>query len=86
MSSFVPESYQKKLDRTKKEAEELKKARDVKRAALAQKRQEWAKKGQAYLEKEQKRQVEEVSKFRLAKSTGDFYIPPETRKNRTHEQ
>lgn len=79
MSSFVPESYQKKLDRTKKEAEELKKARDVKRAALAQKRQEWAKKGQAYLEKEQKRQVDEVSKFRLAKSTGDYYIPPEAK-------
>lgn len=79
MSSFIPESFQKKQQRQKKEAEEILKARNDKRELLKKKREEWFAKAKTYQDKEEKKVVEEVSKFREAKAKGEFYIPPEAK-------
>jgi large subunit ribosomal protein L7e len=79
MSSFVPESFQKKQLRSKKEAEEIVAARKAKRELLKKKREEWTNKGKTYYENEVKREAVQVSKFREAKAKGEFYIPPEAK-------
>lgn len=79
MSSFVPESYQKKQQRVKKEEDETLHARKAKRELLTKKRAEWLSKARTYHENENKRIVETVQKFREAKKNGEFYIPPEAK-------
>lgn len=77
MSSFVPESFQKKQNRVKQEQSEVLQARKEKRELLKKKREEWLNKAKTYHENEEKRVSTEVQKFRDAKAKGDFYIPPE---------
>lgn len=77
MSSFIPESFQKKQQRDKKNADEILKQRKEKRDLIKKKREEWTSRAKAYDEKENQRIVDEVSKFRAAKAKGEFYIPPE---------
>ena len=79
MSSFVPESFQKKQLRVKKEADEIIQARKEKRDILKKKREEWLNKAKSYNDKETKRVAEQVQKFREAKKKGEFYIPPEAK-------
>lgn len=79
MSSFVPESFQKKVNRNKKEADEVLAARKSKRDLIKVKREEWTNKARTYHEQESARLVDRVSKFRLAKTKGEFYIPPEAK-------
>lgn len=79
MSSFVPESFQKKQQRDKKEADELLKARQEKRNLLKKKREEWANKAKSYFEKEEQRVKDFVNKTRTAKSKGEYYIAPEAK-------
>ena len=79
MSSFVPESYQKKQAREKKDADEILKQRKEKRDLIKKKREDWTARAKSYHEKEQKRVSDEVSKFRDAKSKGEYYIPPEAK-------
>lgn len=79
MSSFVPESYQKKQAREKKEADEILKQRKEKRDLIKKKREDWTARAKSYHEKEQKRVSDEVSKFRDAKAKGEYYIPPEAK-------
>ncbi len=79
MSSFIPESFQKKQLRVKKEAEEIIQARKEKRELLKKKREEWTNKGKTYFENEVKREAVQVTKFREAKAKGEFYIPPEAK-------
>lgn len=79
MSSFIPESYQKKQDRDKKAADEILKQRKEKRDLIKKKREDWTNKAKTYYEKEQNRIKEEVAKFRDAKAKGEYYIPPEAK-------
>lgn len=79
MSSFVPESFQKKQQRDKKTADEIVKQRKEKRDILKKKREEWTAKAKSYDEAEQKRLSEQVTKFRQAKAKGEYYIPPEAK-------
>lgn len=79
MSSFVPESFQKKQQRVKKEEDEILRARKEKRDLLKKKREEWLNKAKTYSENESKRIIDRVQKFRDAKAKGEFYIPPEAK-------
>lgn len=79
MSSFVPESFQKKQQRDKKHADEILKDRKEKRESIKKKREGWTAKAKAYNEAEQKKAADLVSKFRQAKEKGEFYIPPEAK-------
>jgi large subunit ribosomal protein L7e len=77
MSSFVPESYQKKQERNKKHADEILAQRKEKRELVKKRRVEWTSKAKAYRENEEKRQTEIIQKLRTAKANGDYYCPPE---------
>jgi large subunit ribosomal protein L7e len=79
MSTFIPESFQKKLQRDKKSADEILKQRKEGREALKKKREQWTTKAKAYNEAEQKKAADQVSKYRQAKAKGEFYIPPEAK-------
>ncbi len=79
MSSFVPESFKKKQERDKKAADEILKLRKEKRDLIKKKREEWTSKAKSYDEAEQKKVVDQVNKFRVAKAKGEFYIPPEAK-------
>jgi large subunit ribosomal protein L7e len=79
MSSFIPESFQKKQQREKSFADEILRQRKEKRELIKKKKEEWTNRAKAYDEKESKRIVDEVSKYREAKAKGDFYIPPEAK-------
>jgi large subunit ribosomal protein L7e len=79
MSSFVPESYQKKQDRNKKEADEILQQRQAKRDLIKKRREEWTSRARAYDEKETARQLEQVQKLRTARANGEFYVPPEVK-------
>jgi|TARA_B110000914_G_scaffold222793_1_gene236961 large subunit ribosomal protein L7e len=79
MSSFIPESFAKKQLRVKKESDGVLHARKAKRDLLKQKRTDWLNRAQTYDENEKKRLVDRVQKFRDAKASGEFYIPPEAK-------
>ena len=79
MSSFVPESFQKKQLRVKKEEEEIIHARKAKRELLKKKREEWLSKAKSYHEEELNRVNQLAKKYRDAKAKGEFYIPPEAK-------
>lgn len=79
MSSFIPESFQKKQQREKSFADEILRQRKEKRDLIKKKKEEWTNRAKAYDEKESKRIVDEVAKYREAKAKGDFYIPPEAK-------
>lgn len=79
MSSFIPESFQKKVSRNKLEAEAIVAARKEKRDLMKKKREEWTNKAKTYHEQEQARVVDRVAKFRAARTKGEFYIPPEAK-------
>jgi len=79
MSSFVPESFQKKQKRDKAAADDILKQRKEKRDLIKQKREEWTKKAKTYDDNEHQRVEGIVKKYREAKAKGEFYIPPEAK-------
>ena len=79
MSSFVPESYQKKQDRNKRDADEILKERKEKRELIKKRREEWTARAKGYMEKEANKERDLIEKLRDAKGKGEFYVPPEPR-------
>jgi large subunit ribosomal protein L7e len=79
MSSYVPESFQKKVNRNKQEALDIVEQRKAKRDLIKKKREEWSNKARTYHEKENARMTDRVAKFRTARTKGEFYIPPEAK-------
>ena len=79
MSTFVPESFEKKVKRDKLAAEEILKQRKEKRDLIKKKREEWTSRAKTYHERETQRVNDQVNKLRAAKAKGEFYIPPEAK-------
>ena len=64
MSSYVPESFQKKVNRNKQEAQDILEQRKAKRDLIKKKREEWTNKAKSYHEKENARVADRVAKDR----------------------
>jgi large subunit ribosomal protein L7e len=77
MSSFVPESFQKKQARNKVEADDILAARKAKRDLVKQRRVEWTNKAKQYFEQEEKRQTDLVASHRQARANGEYFVPAE---------
>jgi len=77
MSSFVPESYQKKVARNKKEADEILAQRKSKRELVVKRREEWTNKAKQYQETENKKQTDLVARHRQARANGEYFVPAE---------
>lgn len=79
MSSFIPESFQKKQEREKKLAEQILTQRKEKRDLIKKKREDWTNRAKTYFEREEQRVKDQVSKFRDAKAKSEYYVPPEAK-------
>ena len=79
MSSFIPESFQKKQEREKKLAEQILTQRKEKRDLIKKKREDWTNRAKTYYEREEQRVKDQVSKFRDAKAKSEYYVPPEAK-------
>ncbi len=77
MFSYVPESYKAKVARDSKAAEELKKLRAQRKTDLKTKREQWRSRAQKYHENHLANSLNLIKEKRLARNTGNFYVPAE---------
>jgi large subunit ribosomal protein L7e len=76
---FVPESYVKKQERTKKESEELVKKRGERKNLVKTRREEWRSRAQKYHENHRQAQSRQIAEGRAARNAGNFYVPAEAK-------
>lgn len=75
----MPESFARKQERDKREADELSKRRQERKAQLKKRRDEWRVRGEQYYQAEQKRQENVINEKRVARNSGNFYVPAEAK-------